>query len=1134
MSRESQSPHEAEELFADYLARLDGGESAKFDELLAAHPEHANELQALHADWRSFGSVLQKAAPGRLIDESLSPPSGASGETARPNDITSGELLRRLAESTAGSGRYRFRSLVGRGGMGVVLKVWDRELRRPLAMKVVLGKGEETATGETPPVDERALSRFLAEAQITGQLDHPGIVPVHELGTDERGRAYFTMRLVKGESFEQVIEHVHAGREGWTLVRALNVLVKVCDALAYAHSRGVVHRDIKPANVMVGKYGEAYLMDWGLARVSGSPERLDPRLATEARRSVEVKTLRKDLENEKPDSPLFTADGDIIGTPSYMSPEQARGELEQVGVRSDVYAMGALLYHLLSGRAPYIPDGGRPSPYAVWRWVLEGPPKSLDSLAPNAPSDLIAIAEKAMARDPDGRYPNAQSLAHELQAYLDGRVVAAHETGTWAETKKWVKRNKALSSALAAALLIAIGGAAAFSIKADEANEAALLARSNAARAEENATTSRLNAEAAQKARLESDENARIAKENEAAAGQREQEAKASEARAKRITEFVQKALVGSDPNQGGSRDFLVVDAMDAAVRELDQGALQDDVKLEAGLRATITEILVGNGRANEALCVAERALEILQAQQTGESIELARALHALAGAHSALGHAQVAFDLSQSALELRRRLLPPDHIDMVESLLAVGLCARAVGDERSALASCAEGLAMTRRLFSGDDAYVEAGLDNLGACLREFGRAKEALPFLEESMEMSRRLNAGDSPNTGKVIGNVASCLDVLGRSREAILLFEASLAMQRRVFQPHHPSIALTRANLANSLKAVGRTRDALDLQYEALEIERRVLPSDHPHIATSLHNISQSLIAMGRFHEALPYARSAREMNERLFAGDSKGTAICLVAEGECLRRLGREQEALAKNIAALEMHRRVHGGDHPDVISAINSLALSYQGLGDFAKALPLYEEALETSKRLADGDHPTVALAINNVAFCLHGMNRHGDALPLFETSARMYERLYEGDHPLVANGMNNVAFCEQRLGRVCEALDTYEKTLAMQKRMHSNDHPDLAISLENLANCLQATGRRDDALASFDEALQMRVRLASGDSREIAVDLMYVGRVLRELGRDLEAEGYLAGARTMAARVFPVDHPTRVKIETTR
>lgn len=182
------------------------------------------------------------------------------------------------------------------------------------------------------------------------------------------------MRLVKGDDLRVTFERVRTGEGGWNPTRALGVLQRVCEAMGYAHDKGVLHRDLKPANVMVGKYGEVYVMDWGLARVLGQADRHDLRLkpVTPSTQSA-VRTERGAERHETPDSPLVTMDGAVIGTPAYMPPEQARGELEALGPHSDVYSIGAMLYELLAGQMPFVPAGARVSPQAVLMRVLRGP-----------------------------------------------------------------------------------------------------------------------------------------------------------------------------------------------------------------------------------------------------------------------------------------------------------------------------------------------------------------------------------------------------------------------------------------------------------------------------------------------------------------------------------------------------------------------------------------------------------------------------------------------------------------------------------------------------------------------------------------------------------------------------------------
>jgi formylglycine-generating enzyme required for sulfatase activity/serine/threonine protein kinase len=424
-------------------------------------------------------------------DSRATDPASQQASLSFGQDATA-QILGRLQQHGARHTRYQTRGEVARGGMGLILRVWDEDLRRELAMKVVLG---ESGTAKTTEIAPKTLGRFLEEAQVTGQLDHPGIVPVHELGLDEQGAVFFTMRLVKGRDLKEIFELVQRGDSEWTLTRVLWVLLKVCDAMAYAHSKGVIHRDLKPANVMVGRFGEVYVMDWGLARVLGQPDRHDLRLRREETTLSYVQSDRRADASHSADSVLFTMDGDVVGTPAYMAPEQARGEIERLGPRSDVYSVGAMLYHLLTGEMPFVSPGARVSQHIVLRWALEGPPRPLHAVKAEVPEELVAICEKAMARELEQRYADMGALAEDLRAYLENRVVQAHKSGAWIELKKWVQRNRALALAWTAALVVAVVGLAATlysQVRGRRAADEALgLAQASEQRANENLAEAR-------------------------------------------------------------------------------------------------------------------------------------------------------------------------------------------------------------------------------------------------------------------------------------------------------------------------------------------------------------------------------------------------------------------------------------------------------------------------------------------------------------------------------------------------------------------------------------------------------------------------------------------------------------------
>ncbi len=335
-------------------------------------------------------------------------------------------------------GDYEVVHEVARGGMGVIYKVRDPELDRTLALKLMLTAVDKATT-------RVALDRFLAEAQVTARLDHPAIVPVHDLSCDANGRLYFTMKLVDGRELGRIFELARREEEGWNLSRALGVLVKVGQAMAYAHSRGVIHRDLKSSNIMVGEFGAVYVMDWGLARVRGQLDLRDIRLASPPTASVAT-TGAEDLALG--DSPLLTMDGAVVGTPAYMPPEQARSDAESVDERSDVYSLGAMLYELLTGSPPYVDRKRRVTPRELVKSVRDGPPQSVLERSPNTSRELAALCDKALARNPNARYPTADAFAEDLARYLENRPVLAHPSTAGYRLRKLVRRNRVLFAAL--------------------------------------------------------------------------------------------------------------------------------------------------------------------------------------------------------------------------------------------------------------------------------------------------------------------------------------------------------------------------------------------------------------------------------------------------------------------------------------------------------------------------------------------------------------------------------------------------------------------------------------------------------------------------------------------------------------
>ncbi|MCU0723752.1 MAG: serine/threonine protein kinase, partial [Planctomycetes bacterium] len=365
------------------------------------------------------------------------PPAGG----ARPGDPSEASPAR----------TYRILGEIGRGGMASILLAEDPAFGREVAMKVAHPRIQE---------DRLLLQRFLNEARITGQLDHPSIPPAHDAGVGPGGERFFTMKRVRGRSLAAVIQKLHdrdpATVAEYPLSTLLEVFLKVCEAVAFAHDRGVIHRDIKPENVMVGRFGEVFVMDWGLAKVLG---REGP-LASAVRAGPGPSG-----------DPLLSQDGTVLGTPAYMAPEQADGKLEAVDRLSDVYSLGALLYEILTLERPV---EGQTSAEVLYR-VIEGKIRRPRATAPGRriPPPLESVCLKAMAKEKGDRYTRVADLAADVRAFLEHRPVLAHRYSVSERLLRTVQRHPAGSLAGAATLLLAAvaAGVSFFGISAQR-NEA--------------------------------------------------------------------------------------------------------------------------------------------------------------------------------------------------------------------------------------------------------------------------------------------------------------------------------------------------------------------------------------------------------------------------------------------------------------------------------------------------------------------------------------------------------------------------------------------------------------------------------------------------------------------------------------
>jgi tRNA A-37 threonylcarbamoyl transferase component Bud32 len=405
-----------DQIIAEFLAVVEAGESPDRQALLLRHADLAEDLEAFFADHDRMTELaghhqpIKQSKPPAADAPTLPPANTTPGNqpTLPPSD---GNVISRGTAPGPGAmiryfGDYELLEEIARGGMGVVYRARQTSLNRIVALKMILARqlaGQED------------VKRFYAEAEAAANLDYPGIVPIFEVGEHE-GQHYFSMGYVEGSSLAgAVADGPFPSRKAAQLTK------KVSEAVAYAHSHGVIHRDLKPANVLLDQDGQTRVTDFGLAkRVEGKSD--------------------------------LTASGQILGTPSYMPPEQAAGKLDQIKETADVYALGAILYTLLTGRPPFQAD----NPLDTLMQVLEREPVSPRQLNPTVPRDLETICLKSLEKEPRRRYASARELADELERFLEGRPILARPIGPLHRVWRWCKRRPVVAGLSAAIVLLVL------------------------------------------------------------------------------------------------------------------------------------------------------------------------------------------------------------------------------------------------------------------------------------------------------------------------------------------------------------------------------------------------------------------------------------------------------------------------------------------------------------------------------------------------------------------------------------------------------------------------------------------------------------------------------------------------------
>ncbi len=777
---------------------------------------------------------------------------------------------------------------VRRGGQGVVYRSVQESTGRDVAIKVLL----DGALASTASV-----RRFEREVDLVASLRHPNIVSIYDSGTTSEGRQYLVMEYVDGEPLDQAVSLKPKNKNEIANINQL--IAKVCDAIQFAHQHGIMHRDLKPSNVRVDRSGEPRILDFGLAKGFGEPEGV----------------------SRGPDA--ISRSGNFFGSLAWASPEQAEGNLHRIDVRTDVYSLGMMLYHLLTGAFPYEVQGRIRE---VLDHIVMSEPAALRTHNSSIDADLETIVLKALAKDPDRRYQSVRELADDLRRYDDGEPIAARRDSTWYVLKRNLKRYRMLAGASVVVLMLTIAYGATMSVLYQDATEAQQIAQTEAKRAES-------------------------------------------------INAFLRTMLASVDAENEGYQ-VRVADVLTIAARQLNSDN-ESPATVRASLYQTLGSSLQSLGRYADAEPLLQKSVDLFNESDGDVRVDLLSSKSMLARVLLELDRLDESCEMFEEVIDesgVKGVSDEPVSFDVTDSnsradvahaeITRMGLSATTelarnyyMQGKRDEAIALANSNIVRQSTILGANHYDTLGTMNmLGGYFQEIGRFDEARQLLTDVRKAYLEKFGPRHPKTLAAKSNIGSLHMQLGEREEAEKIFRSVLAVQLEEMGEEHDATLTSMNNLADVMFERGNVKEAEAINRRVLKISRKTMGPENQSTLITQNNLARTLHAQGKLAEAERHFREVLETYQRIRGDDHAATLLAMGNLAGVLEDQGNTEESALLARKVVEGTRKNLGDESPQTMIAMNNFASQLRDQGKHDEAVEQYEEVLAIAGRALPEGH----------------------------------------------------------------------------------------------------------------------------------------------------------------------------------